>query len=167
MTVPIWKNKTTFNKYKLKLKDRQIASVEHDGRIVKSFIEPDNHSKLPKLYVVKEGSSVVYVGQTTQNMRTRLWQGLKAQGSHGYSGYHWKDLPEVDILVRCFPDLNPQKSKYLETLEGELVFLVRKHTGKWPRYQTEIHFHNAEEDEVKLAEAIFRELIESKESWHK
>ncbi len=159
MLVTRWNDKATLNKYHLKLKDRQILSIEYGGRIVESFIEPDNHSKLHKLYVIKRGSNVVYFGQTTQNIRTRLWQGLNAKGSHGYWGYQWKDLPEVDILVWCFLGLDSKNRRYIETLEGELVFLFRKHTGKWPEHHTEIHFHNAQEDEIELAEAIFRDAI--------
>ena len=140
--------------YRIKLRDRQIISIERNGQKIESFVEPDNHSKLPKLYIVKSGSEVIYVGQTTQNMRTRLRQGLKAQGEHGYYGYMWKDLPEVNLLMWCFPN---RSESYVETIEGELVFLFRKRKGKWPERQTEIHFHNASKDETKVAEAIYKE----------
>lgn len=125
-----------------------------NGQKIESFIQPDNHSKLPKLYVVKSGAEVIYVGKTTQNMRTRLRQGLQAQGETGYYGYIWKDLPEVNILVRCFPN---RSESYVEAIEGELVFLLRKRKGKWPERQMEIHFHNASKDEIKVAEAIYAE----------
>jgi predicted GIY-YIG superfamily endonuclease len=142
-----------YNHYRVNLKDRRIASIEINGQKAKSFVQPDNRSE-PKLYIIKSGSEIVYIGKTTQNIRTRLWQGLTAQGEHGYYGYMWKDLPEVDILVWCFPG---EDERYVETLEGELVFLYRKHTGKWPMHHMEIHFHNAKKDEVELAEAILRE----------
>ena len=143
-----------YNHYRVNLKDRRIASIEINGQKVKSFVQPDNHSELPKLYIIKSGSEMVYIGATTQNIRTRLWQGLNAQGEHGYYGYMWKDQSEVDILVWSF---SGEDKRYVETLEGELVFLYRKHTGKWPMDQMEIHFHNVKKDEVELAEAIFRE----------
>ncbi|GAG46357.1 unnamed protein product, partial [marine sediment metagenome] len=60
----------------------------------------------------------------------------------------------VDILVWSF---SGEDKKYIETLEGELVFLHRKHIGKWPVDQMEIHFHNAKKDEVELAQLIFNE----------
>jgi hypothetical protein len=48
--------------------------------------------------------------------------------------------------------------KWVETVEAELVFLFRKQTGKWPRYQTEIHFHNATARQKEGAEGIYGEL---------
>lgn len=144
-----------YRRYRIILKNRQIVSIEINGNQVRSFIQPDNHSKLPKLYIVKSGSEVIYIGQTTQDMRARLRQGLTAQGKTGYYGYMWKDLPRVDILIWCFPN---REREYVEAIEGELVFLFRKYKGRWPERQMEIHFHNAEENEIKVAEAICQEI---------
>lgn len=149
-----------YHRYRLKLANRDIASIEFNGQKVKSFMQPDNHSELPKLYIVKSKSEAIYIGQTTQNMRTRLRYGLKAHGKTGYYGYMWKDLDEVDILIWCFPS---KSDKYVEAIEGELVYLFRNRTGKWPKYQMEIHFHNATEDEIKVTEAIFKESANRKQ----
>jgi hypothetical protein len=146
---------SNYHRYNVKLKERNIVSIERSKGKAHYFVEPDNHSQLPKLYIVKSGSEVIYIGQTTQNMRTRLRYGLKASGETGYYGYVWKDLPEVEILIWCFPD---KTKDYVEAIEGELVYLFRKHTGKWPKYQMEIHFHNAGMDEIKVAEVIFEEV---------
>lgn len=139
------------HRYQLTLKDRAVTAIQVNDQKVGHFLEPDNHSQLPKLYIVKSESEVVYVGQTTQNMRTRLRQGLQAQGKTGYHGYMWKDLPKVELLVWSFPDKGEQ---FAETLEGEIVFLFRKRTGRWPRHQMEIHFHNASAENIGFAEAI-------------
>lgn len=143
-----------YHRYRLKLKGRQIESIEINGQKVRTFVEPDNHSGLPKLYVVKSGSEVIYIGQTIQNMRNRLRGALKAQGETGYYGYMWKNLPEVEILIWYFPNMS---KVYVETIEAELVFLFRKLKGKWPKYQMEIHFHNATKDQIKMTEAIYEE----------
>ena len=146
----------TYHRYKLKLENRQIVNIQYDGRTVNSFVEPDNRSQRPKLYVVKADSNIVYFGQTTQNMRTRLRQGLTAEGEHGYYGYPWKGKPEVDILVWCFPE--DEDPKYVETIEAELVFLFRQREGQWPSFQTEIHFHDSlKRGEAELAKAILAE----------
>ena len=139
-------------RYRIMLKNRKIASIEMSGHKVRSFTQPDTKNKLPKLYVVKSGSEVIYVGVTSQSIRNRLRYGLEAQGKSGYHGYKWKDLSEVDILIWCFPKESLDR---IEAVEAELVYLFRQHTGKWPKYQMEIHFHNAPEDEIKAAEAIF------------
>lgn len=143
-----------YHRYRLKLAAREITSIEFNGQKVKSFKQPDNLGKLPKLYIVKTKSEAIYIGQTTQNIRTRLRQGLKAWGKSGYYGYMWKDLHEVDILIWCFPGKN---DKYVEAIEGEVVYLFRSRTGKWPKYQMEIHFHNATKGQIRIAETIFEE----------
>lgn len=144
-------------KYRITLKNRKIASVEMGGQKVRSFTKPDTENKLPKLYVVKSRSEVIYVGVTSQSIRRRLKYGLEAQGKGGYYGYRWKDLSEVEVLIWCFPEEN---LKHIEAVEAELVYLFRRRRGKWPEYQTEIHFHNSSEDEIKAAEATFKESYE-------
>jgi len=144
-----------YQRYRIMLKNREIASIEMRGHKVKSFTQPDTKNKLPKLYVVKSGSEVIYVGLTSQSIKTRLRDGLQAQGEKGYYGYKWKDLSEVDILIWCFPQESMER---IEAVEAELVYFLRQHTGKWPKYQMEIHFHhNISKDEIKVAEAIFKE----------
>lgn len=143
-----------YNRYRLRFKDKEISSIEMGRQETNRFVSPDNQNKLPKLYVIRSRAKAIYIGQTTQAMRTRIRYGLRAKGKTGYYGYKWKDLAEVEVLVWCFPDKSVQ---YVEAVEGELVFLVRKHTGRWPEYQMEIHFHNASENEIEVAEAIFKE----------
>jgi len=143
-----------YQRYRIVLKNKRIASIELDGHEEKGFKRPATKNNLPKLYVVKSGSEVIYVGITSQSIRNRLGYGLKAQGKGGYHGYKWKDLSEVDILIWYFPK---ESRDYVEAVEAELVYLFRKCTGKWPKHQMEIHFHDASEDEIKAAEAIFKE----------
>ena len=142
-------------RYRITLKNRKIASIEMSGHKVRSFTQPDTENKLPKIYVVKSGSKVIYVGVTSQSIRNRLRHGLEAQGKSGYHGYKWKNLNEVDILIWCFPE--EESLDRIEAIEAELVYLLRQHTRKWPEYQTEIHFHNTSEDEINVAKAIFKE----------
>ena len=147
-----------YQRYLIKFKDKKIISIELNGQNVKSFKHPVTKNKLPKLYVVKSESKVIYVGVTSQSIRNRLRYGLEADGKHGYHGYKWKDyLSEVGILIWCFPQ---ESRKRIEAVEAELVYLLRQHTGKWPEYQMEIHFHGTSEDENKAAKEIFKELCE-------
>jgi predicted GIY-YIG superfamily endonuclease len=136
-------------------KDRKIVSIVMNGQKVRSFKHPVTKNKLPKLYVVKSESKVIYVGVTSQSIRNRLIYGLNPQGKSGYHGYKWKDdLSVVDILIWYFPQ---ERLDRIEAIEAELVYLLRQHTGKWPKYQMEIHFHDASKDEIKIAESIFKE----------
>jgi hypothetical protein len=159
------------NSYKVKLEksqkseNRTIAHVMN-GHKKASFKETDRQSDLPKLYVVKSRSDIVYVGQTTQNMQSRLYNGLNAKNYP----YMWKHLKEVDILVwrskdKKVEDKETRKKivKQVETLEGEIVFLLRTCNGKWPKHQMEIHFHNAKKDQNKLIELAKAILERAKE----
>jgi hypothetical protein len=97
-------------------------------------------------------------------MRTRLRLGCTADGKGGYYGYAWRKVhPEVALDVWC--DTDPEQERSLsnvETIEAEIVFLIRQKTGKWPSYQTEIHFHLSRPHHRKIAEAIVNRYLKSK-----
>lgn len=66
----------------------------------------------------------------------------------GYQGYKWIDLllgaDRNNIFVDAFlfgPEFD-ERRPFIEAVEGELVYLVRKETEGWPDYQNEIHFSN-------------------------
>lgn len=42
----------------------------------------------------------------------------------------------------------------LETVEAEVVFLIRQEYGQWPEHQTEIHFHRSSAEHRKLARMV-------------
>jgi len=138
------------------LKSGEFVSIETDGHIIHKFPQPASNNKLPKLYVIKSGAKIVYVGITSQSLRTRLRSGLHAKGEHGYYGYKWKTLNKVDMLVWYFPG---SKLSSVEPVEAEVAYLVRRHTGEWPEYQMEIHFHQSSKTDKELAEAIYSECI--------
>jgi hypothetical protein len=114
-------------------------------------------SKNPKLYVVSVDGWPVYVGITKQPMRNRLRFGWKATGRHGYHGYAWRHLHKKAVMdIWCHEDAPTKKPLLgLETVEAELVFLIRK-AGQWPAHQTEIHFHPSEQWHRDAAKAIMR-----------
>jgi len=147
--------------YHLKVTNGKITSIkleDKEGKMVEvnTFEKPVTYKDLSKLYVVKHRSEIIYVGVTSQGIRDRLRYGFQAKGKHGYHGYHWKDLGEVDLLVWCFLG---EPFERIESIEAELVYLVRNHTGQWPEYQTEIHFRKVTEEEKKVAESIYQETL--------
>jgi hypothetical protein len=113
-------------------------------------------SKLPKLYVVTAGALPIYVGITKQSMRTRLRLGWSATGESGYHGYRWRhhhDEATLDLWYHV--DSEPTGSVLdIETVEAELVYLIRHH-GQWPEFQTEIHFHASREEHRATAAKVW------------
>jgi len=48
----------------------------------------------------------------------------------------------------------------MEAIEAELVYFIREKTGNWPKYQMEIHFHRASEEEKQIAMSIRGQLLD-------
>jgi hypothetical protein len=124
------------------------------------FSGPVTHD-CSKVYVVSTGGKIVYVGSTKQPLRRRLYGALNAEGQNGYYGYAWKHSSDpLDLDVWIFDEVAVEKGKrcmVAETVEAEIVFLVRQRDGNWPRHQTEIHFHPSSEQHRKWAEKIYGE----------
>jgi hypothetical protein len=119
-------------------------------------------SRLPKLYVVSANKRPIYVGITKQRMRQRLRFGLTATGESGYYGYPWRhqyNAVGLDIWYQVGTG-TVDSMHDLETVEAEVVFLIRQH-GQWPAFQTEIHFHESTPEHRALAETIWSYYRES------
>lgn len=126
---------------------------------VKNYDKPVTQ-RCAKLYVVKQNKKVLYVGIALQSIANRLRNGFKAKGIGGYYGYKWKDLKgNLDLLVWSFPG---EKLESIEAVEAEVVFAIRQHTGMWPSFQTEIHFHAPTKKERFLAKKISEHLVSKK-----
>jgi hypothetical protein len=113
--------------------------------------------KTPKLYVVAAKRKLVYVGITSQSMSSRLRYGFKAKGQGGYYGYAWRNRhTRVSLFVWVAPE--GVSSLVLETIEAEVVFLIRRSTGAWPDCQTEIHFHQASKADKMAAAKVWKAI---------
>lgn len=140
-------------RYRVIIKSSQtfeIISPESDGKIHGKAAERQR----PKLYVISHNKKPIYVGITKQNIRNRLRMGFQASGKGGYYGYSWrKYLKQVDMNIWC--DEKDKSPADIEAIEAELVFLIRKYYKQWPKYQTEIHFHQSNTWHKKEAKNIF------------
>lgn len=147
-----------YNSYKLRISKSDYICIEANGEEVNHFIAPDTKAGGKKLYVVKNGRDIYYVGITSQSISSRLRDGFKAEGEHGYHGYKWKDkIKQAELLIWSFPG---STQDHVEAIEAELVYFIREKTGKWPKYQMEIHFHGASEKQRQVAESILGNCLE-------
>ncbi len=147
-----------FNRYRIQIVDSTCRCIELNGQEISHFLAPDTKAGLQKLYVVKDGRDICYVGITSQPISSRLRIGLVDNGHFGYHGYKWKDkLKNAELLIWTFPAL---KKDSVEAIEAELVYYIRKKTGNWPKYQMEIHFHGASEAEKQIAKSILSQLLD-------
>jgi len=116
----------------------------------------------PKLYVVSAQARPFYVGVTKQPMRNRLRLGWNADGSSGYYGYAWRHLlrkATLDIWYHQTPGASAA-IRDLETVEAEIVFLIRSRFKQWPQYQTEIHFHSSKPSHRRAAATVLDALAQ-------
>jgi hypothetical protein len=118
--------------------------------------------KSPKIYVLSKISNIVYVGVTSQPIRSRLRMGETHYNKpqNGYYGYKWLiENGEFDLDIWIFQDVDEHDSNlYIETIEAEIAFLVRKDNDQWPKHQNEIHFHESTKEQRNIAETIVSKI---------
>lgn len=147
------------NIFDLTLADNQVHTIVDllENRNIDKFSHPLT-GNLFKIYVLTDTESVLYVGTTKTSIKNRLRYGLTVNGQNGYHGYKWKTLTTVRLFVWCFEEFDKVK---IESVEAELVYLIRKKTGKWPTSQNEIHFNNLFVPTGQLiAEKLYRQLTD-------
>ena len=126
--------------YQIKFTPNEITEVSSPNG--DSKFSGNAFLSVPKLYVVSDGKKPIYIGQTRQPIGNRMRSGFKSDGSHGYHGYAWRHCgtsATIDVWVQEAEE-DPD---WIETVEAEVVFLIRQEYGQWPQYQTEIHFHQS------------------------
>jgi hypothetical protein len=124
-------------------------------KIIKKFPTPLTR-RGNKIYLVGKNGRIHYVGATKQPMATRLRNGVQPNRRTGYHGYQWLKENGSHCLITWMLD-NTQNT---ETIEAEIVYLFRKYYGQWPKYQTEIHFHQSKRKEREAAKKIFKRTQE-------
>lgn len=110
-----------------------------------------------KLYIISNGAEILYVGEANTSIKVRFQRGSVAYNYYtknevargGYKGYKWLnkiDNPkrELNFLAVIFDESLDKNRTFVEAVEGELVYLIRQKTGKWPLFQNEIHFSNCD-----------------------
>jgi len=152
-------NIASLNRYELKVSKTDYKCISVNGKTIDHFITPDTKAGIQKLYVLKSGNEIYYIGVTSLSMSSRLRIGYRAKGEQGYHGYKWiGKISRAELLVWCFTESDRSPA---EAIEGELVYLVRNRTGKWPTYQMEIHFHpDASDKEKRIAETLVNICLE-------
>ncbi len=108
-----------------------------------------------KLYIIYHNKDILYVGEANSSILTRFQRACtsfnyaktKGKSRNGYSGYKWlckKVNPQrtLQVFTFNFNEAEDENRDFVEAVEGELVFLIRKNLNYWPKFQNEIHFKN-------------------------
>ncbi|MEX1227206.1 MAG: hypothetical protein WD623_15560 [Marinobacter sp.] len=125
------------------------------------FSAPACTSGIAKLYTISSDDSLLYVGITKQRMSIRMGYGFKANGKGGYHGYKWKFLEATLKLSVWTAKLHGVHAPLGEmgTIEAEVAFICRQHSGQWPTHQHEIHFSPSEQYHRHAAAKIYHHAV--------
>ena len=139
-------------RYTLGFTSNWINRVEGPGGST-TFVAPATQPG-PQLYAVSADGVPFYIGVTKQSIRNRLRYGFTAQGEHGYYGYEWRCHMVHATLDIWHQEDSSHDLTEVEAVEAEVVFLIRKQTGQWPQYQTEIHFRPTRQTHRQAAQKV-------------
>jgi len=86
--------------------------------------------------------------------------GFSADGESGYYGYLWRHhVKQVDLDIWACPSPSTEQIvKDMETIEAEVVHVIRC-AGNWPKFQTEIHFHQSTEAHRAVAMRVLSSFV--------
>lgn len=154
-----------FERYDLSITDKEDGTCTL--RIFPKIGKAQNSARR-KVYVITNDIEVLYVGEANTSILKRLQRGAvsfnhyvrKGSARGGYKGYKWLNKVNCDtrnliVNVATFDEYYDNKRDVIEAIEGELVYLIRKQYGYWPKFQNEIHFSNC-----SVAESIAKNILQ-------
>ena len=116
-------------------------------------------TRIPKLYVISRAGVPGYIGITSQSVSSRIRYGLRAIGQHGYHGYRWRNQRGLALDIWCLTGAVPSRASIeIQTIEAEVVFLIRQQFEQWPEFQTEIHFYPSKQFHRDAAARVLQQL---------
>lgn len=162
-------NRYIFENYELRIIDgsNKQCRIRIDSAEGEAF-----KNERRKLYIIQSKTEILYIGEANCSIKIRFQRGCSSFNYYtknqvargGYKGYKWLDKKNncarnLKVSVAVFNSTfdSDKKRSFIEAIEGELVYLIRKNLKYWPRFQNEIHFNN-EEGAKEIAEEIFKKI---------
>lgn len=143
-------------RYSLNTSANSYTVVGPDGHL--HFTAPAT-TPMPKLYVISKIGVPGYIGITSQSVSSRLRNGLKAIGQHGYHGYRWRNQCGLSLDIWCLRGASPKRASIeIQSIEAEVVFFIRQKFAQWPEFQTEIHFYPSTQFHRNAAARVLQHL---------
>jgi len=147
-----------YHVYDLEIVDGKIKNKYFQNEI-SNFVAPSTKPG-PKLYcVVDNEGNIHYIGQTKRSLAARMRSGFSPKSGSGYHGYKWRHNDGLYKLIVWFMSLED----HIETVEAEIVYLIRDRLGNWPLSQNEIHFFQSNQEQRELSEVLYENILEEKE----
>ena len=115
----------------------------------------------PKIFVIKSGIKYIYVGYASESIFPRLSNGLAESLGKAFIKEEEFESEELDLFIFefvLFADYTKTETRnYYQSIQSELIYLIKSETGKWPALQKQINVSNLN---VKEAREIAKEMFE-------
>ncbi|WP_339880605.1 hypothetical protein [uncultured Algoriphagus sp.] len=134
----------------LKEEDRYLINI--------SSSKEENHSSglesgQPKIFVIKSEKEFSYVGYASESMFPRITKGLAASLAKAYMKDRELETKELDLYIfefMLFADFSKTETRqYYQSIQSELIYLIKAETGTWPILQKQINLWNENQEEAK------------------
>ena len=119
-------------------------------RITQENFSAEVKCRSPKVYVISHDHRPVYVGSANKGMKERLNVGFRSKYTYVWRRHLSSAI--VDVWLQEGGDSG--NLDYVKAVESEAVFLIRQRMGQWPRFQTEIHFSQSNDEHREAAARI-------------
>jgi len=137
--------------------------LDGEWKFTRTFKQPLS-SAGPKVYVFSSRKEIFYIGKTTQSIGLRFGAAFKAsiEKRHGgFKGYAFKNhIQFAHLHVFTSDKWNLKDLDDAELIEAEIAFHYRMTSGKWPRFQNEIHFGSHTKKHSNAAARMYSKITE-------
>ena len=125
---------------------------------------PSNlESGQPKIFVIKSCIEYIYVGYASESIFSRVSNGLAESLGKAYIKEEEFESEELDLFIFefvLFADYTKTETRnYYQSIQSELIYLIKSKTGRWPALQKQINVSNMNQNETKeVAEEMFEKI---------
>lgn len=107
----------------------------------------------PKIFAIKSEDEFTYVGYASGELYSRITRGLADSLAKTYIKNGDFESKELDLYVfefALFADYSKTETRqYYQSIQSELIFLIKAQTGLWPTLQKQVNLSNDNQNETK------------------
>lgn len=117
----------------------------------------------PKIFVIKSENKFTYVGYSSGELYSRITRGLADSLAKTYIKNGDFETKELDLYVfefAVFADYSKTETRqYYQSIQSELIFLIKYQTGLWPILQKQVNLSNDnQKDTREIAVEMFEKI---------
>lgn len=106
-----------------------------------------------KIFVIRSENEIPYVGYASETMYPCITKGLAASMAKEYMKDGEFETKELDLYIfefLLFADFSKTETRqYYQSIQSELIYLIKAETGTWPILQKQINLWNENQEEAR------------------